>query len=37
LAQALPFGMFDLGRLERMILQRVAGDFFNLDRGDDDA
>ena len=36
-AQALPFGMFDLGRLERMILQRVAGDFFNLDRGDDDA
>jgi hypothetical protein len=36
-AQALPFGMFDLGRLERMILQRVAGDFFNLDRGDDNA
>jgi len=36
-AQALQFGLFDLGRLEHMILQQVAGDFFNLDRGDDDA
>jgi hypothetical protein len=36
-AQALRFGLFDLGRLEALILQQVAGDFFNLDEGDDDA
>ncbi|WP_353739418.1 IS21 family transposase [Accumulibacter sp.] len=36
-AQALKFGLFDLGRLEAMILQQVAGDFFHLDCGDDDA
>ena len=35
--QALQFGLFDLGRLEAMILQQVAGDFFHLDEGDDDA
>jgi len=29
--QALQYGMFDLARLERLILERVAGDFFNLD------
>ncbi len=29
--QALQYGMFDLVRLERLILERVAGDFFNLD------
>jgi hypothetical protein len=29
-AQALQFGLFDLTRLERLILERVAGDFFNL-------
>jgi transposase len=28
--QALQYGMFDLTRLERLILERVAGDFFNL-------
>lgn len=27
--QALEYGLFDLSRLERLILQRVAGDFFN--------
>jgi len=27
--QALEYGLFDLNRLERLILQRVAGDFFN--------
>ena len=32
-AQALEYGLFDLARLERLILERVAGDFFNL--GDD--
>ncbi len=36
-AQALRFGLFDLGRLEALILQQVAGDFFNLDESDDDA
>jgi hypothetical protein len=29
--QALRFGLFDLGRLEALILKHVAGDFFNLD------
>jgi transposase len=35
--QALHFGLFDLQRLETLILKHVAGDFFNLDRetGDD--
>ena len=28
--QALHYGLFDLTRLERMILQRVAGDFFRI-------
>jgi hypothetical protein len=37
LEQALQFGLFDLGRVEALILKRVAGDFFNLDAGDDDA
>jgi hypothetical protein len=31
IAQALDYGMFDLGRLERLVLERVAGDFFALD------
>ena len=29
--QALQYGLFDLARLERLILDKVAGDFFNLD------
>ena len=29
-AQALEYGLFDLARLERLILERVAGDFFDL-------
>jgi hypothetical protein len=33
--QALQYGMFDLGRLEALILKQVAGDFFALDAGDD--
>lgn len=36
-AQALQFGLFDLGRLETIILQRVAGDFFQLPEENDDA
>lgn len=36
--QALQFGLFDLGRLESLVLKKVAGDFFELDaREDDDA
>ena len=33
--EALRFGLFDLQRLETLILKQVAGDFFNLERGDD--
>jgi transposase len=33
--QALHYGMFDLGRLEALILKQVAGEFFALDAGDD--
>jgi transposase len=36
--QAAHYGLYDLGRLEKLILQHVAGDFFALpDDGDDDA
>ena len=36
--QALKYGLFDLGRLETLILKYVAGDFFALAaREDDDA
>ena len=36
--QAAHFGLYDLGRLEKLILQHVAGDFFALPAdGDDDA
>jgi hypothetical protein len=36
--QALQFGLFDLGRLEKLILKRVIGDFFTVDaEADDDA
>jgi transposase len=36
--QALQFGLFDLGRLEKLILERVIGDFFTLDaEADEDA
>ena len=34
--QALQFGLFDLARLETLILQQVASEFFNLDSGEDD-
>lgn len=34
--QALKFGLFDLGRLEHLVLQHVAGDFFALGGDDDD-
>ncbi len=34
--QALHYGMFDLGRLEALILKQVAGDFFALDASEDD-
>ena len=36
--QAAHFGLYDLGRLEKLILQHVAGDFFALRAdGEDDA
>jgi transposase len=36
--QALQFGLFDLGRLEKLILKQVMGDFFTLDaEADEDA
>jgi hypothetical protein len=34
--QALQFGLFDLGRLEKLILKQVIGDFFTLGGADDD-
>jgi transposase len=34
--QALKFGLFDLTRLEHLVLRHVAGDFFALARDDDD-
>ena len=34
---ALQYGLFDLTRLEHLILERVAGDFFELDEGEPDA
>jgi hypothetical protein len=34
--QALQYGLFDLGRLEDLILKQVAGDFFALVVGEDD-
>lgn len=37
LEQALHFGLFDLGRLESLILKHVAGDFFAIDLTKDDA
>ena len=37
-AQALKYGLFDLTRLEHLVLRHVAGDFFALggDDGNDD-
>jgi transposase len=34
--QALRYGLFDLGRLEDLVLRQVAGDFFALKAGEDD-
>jgi Mu transposase, C-terminal domain len=34
--QALHYGLFDLGRLEELILKHVAGDFFALNPGEQD-
>lgn len=36
LEQALKYGMFDLTRLETLVLRHVAGDFFALPGADDD-
>ena len=34
--QASHYGMYDLGRLERLVLEEVAGNFFALAGDDDD-
>ena len=34
--EAAHYGLYDLDRLERMILRRIASDYFVLDRADDD-
>jgi hypothetical protein len=34
--QAAQYGLYDLGRLEKLILQQVAGNFFSLQSGNDD-
>jgi transposase len=34
-ARAADYGLYDLGRLERMIIENVAGDFFRLNREED--
>ena len=34
--QAAHYGLYDLGRLERLILQKVAGEFFALEAGGDE-
>jgi hypothetical protein len=34
--QALKYGLFDLSRLETLVLRHVAGDFFALDDNDQD-
>ena len=34
-AQALAYGLFDIARLEALILKRVRGDFFQLADSDD--
>ena len=34
--QAAHFGLYDLGRLEKLILQQVAGNFFALNPDPDD-
>ena len=35
LCRALDYGLYDLTRLEKMIIDHVAGDFFKLDQGED--
>lgn len=35
--QAAQYGLYDLGRLEKLVLQHVAGNFFALNEHDDDA
>jgi len=35
-AEALRYGLYDLSRLEQMILSQVQGDFFNIDEDEQD-
>ena len=34
--QALHYGLYDLSRMEQMILSKVQGDFFNIDEDEED-
>ena len=34
--EALHYGLYDLSRLEQMILSQVQGDFFNIDEDQED-
>jgi hypothetical protein len=36
IVQALRYGLYDLPRLEQMILSHVAGDFFNIEDDEED-
>jgi len=36
IVQALRYGLYDLARLEEMILSRIAGDFFNIEEDEED-
>ncbi len=36
IVQALRYGLYDLSRLEQMILSQVQGDFFNIDQDEED-
>jgi hypothetical protein len=36
IAQALRYGLYDLSRLEQVILSQVQGDFFNIDEDQED-
>jgi hypothetical protein len=35
IAEAEQYGLFDLDRVERMVLRRIASDYFRLKGGDD--
>jgi hypothetical protein len=36
LVQALRYGLYDLSRLEQLIISHVAGDFFTIEEGNEE-